>query len=623
MTKTGKQIFVATAAALIFIAYFIYCLCTQAVITSDDLTLFNPVYNYLNTGHLTYQVYGEPGIITVHPPVHYYTVAIAMQIGLNAQQAFAFPFLAALLLVLVTVVTGKFSFQQKTAVLLALQCLYMFPLASIRPDCTLAMVWLASLLWFQWASEKNFSKTLLFIVGVLTAYSSTLHYYAVFANLAFPVYVYYIFSYHEKKEAIQKSVVLTFGFLVVLLPYYFLFVLPHIKQILQHVALNMASAGTVSAIQRHADYYEQFAGYFQENFFLSPLISLLFGCYTFHIPLVGCVILFLLFNRHRQIVFSALPMLLVIWLVSRSKSEGYFMPEYLLFIYLLVVFLLSIMPSCKVVRYAIYTWMAGAVLLTGAIVLTQSGGDFSFRNNSMQSIRAAVQKNLNGKTFVAGVISGWYISGSTTWRDVSMEMNTATLPPRDSLLRFFNRFDAIVQTTHMADFAANEQKKGVHSLYLDSLLHLKTFVLSNNGGYTSELACLLFSVEKPQRISGVLSRDNRQTSFIEEDSSGSFIFIAFQAPSAPNLLSLLGLNEEKMMAANFFFLPEKQVMQYDYRSRQAKKCLAFMLLKKEDFYLNRNRFSKYTQVRDMVLCSLHPAETLNDEPVKKYLLTGQ
>ena len=147
--------------------FVIHCFCTDRIVLSDELTLYNPVYMYLHYGKLTYPVHHFWDIpVIVHPPFHYQTIAYLVKLGIGFFYAETLPVFFFMLLSLYLLFRSHFSLIIKIGFTFALLSTIMMDevslIKSIRADYTLCLVWLAGLLALESGRLDNWNPKRLF-----------------------------------------------------------------------------------------------------------------------------------------------------------------------------------------------------------------------------------------------------------------------------------------------------------------------------------------------------------------------------------------------------------------------------------------------------------------------------
>jgi hypothetical protein len=601
-------------SAITFIAYTLFCWCFETIMRSDDLTLFNPVYTFLLTGHLHYPIYGSDTLITVHPPVHYYFVAFLMKAGLSSQIAYTTPFLLSLLLLLIVNFLSNLSFVTKMAIVSSLHLWYLFPINSIRPDCTLALLWFTSWFLFEWALVKKKNLMLPFLAAFVLALSSVYHYYGFFG--LFGVLVY-LFKYLRAKD--WKNFWATIlGLVLVLVPFYSFFVFPHFQEILHNIGANQGDGGIADAWRRHTDFYLALETGFGTFYLFSPLIAALFLSYHFHLVLTILALIILLARPStRRLGFAFAPLLLAILFFSRGKTEGYLLPEFLAFMFGVSSVLFEIVRNlfnrknvfAKISALVIAFTIPDASVINIAFAVALVSKPATFQQHVMHLERKCAQLLLGSAPNVAGRISAWYISGATQWHDLNNDiMRPGLLPPKDSLIQYFSKYDAIAETKHTANATSNANYATINTLYLDSTLQLKSFIFSDNGGYDSEMACAFYAAVKPKTFAAFLITQGYKVNKAIEDSSGDMIFVSAKIDRKICLVDSIISKAPNILALNYFPLPDSVSGKKDHLYRDVTQDIGFFIVPLKEYKASEPYLKSHMQIRDTHICKVERFE---------------
>jgi hypothetical protein len=103
----------------------------------DDLGLFNPIYMYVQTGHLTYPIYDEFNEIIIHPPTQDFVLALIMRAtGLTVEGASVVPLAVWVTVAVLMLLCSPFSQPARFGFLFAIfvGIIVWAPLSYIRPD---------------------------------------------------------------------------------------------------------------------------------------------------------------------------------------------------------------------------------------------------------------------------------------------------------------------------------------------------------------------------------------------------------------------------------------------------------------------------------------------------------
>lgn len=618
--KSIQRITLAALGLITFAYYTLYITCSEHYTTSDDLTLFNPVFTYLQTGHLHYPIYGSDEIIMVHPPVQYYMVAQLIKAGVNTQLAYALPFLASLLLLLAVNTFSSVQFTKRVAIICAVQFPLVFKIGSIRPDVTIATLWLASLILFDWWNEKRERPLLLFFSALVLAFSSTLHYYATFGLIGAGVYLYVCIAARHNNSVFKKNIAaLAAGLGVVLLPYYLGFVVPNLQGIMNHVQNNQGPGGVLEAIQKHIELYQKLSDYPDFHYGNTTLFLLALKIsYKFNLFLaITSVILLYLRKEMRLIALAAAPLLLVILFYSKGKTDGYLMPEFLFFVFAVAYYLFIgiknfLQKDSPFLKYT--ALILGLVLISpvfsNAIKVTLYTFPFSIRNLEMHTTRNCAKQIVGDNAYIGGRISAWYIGGSQTWKDLNVDLfDSVILPPKDSLKRYFTQFTAVAETRHVCEYPANDKSSSLSCFYLDSTLQLKGFIFSDNGEYYSELSTAFFCADTAATFKGYIVTGGKDVKEITADVSGDMVFVSAAVKGQDISLDSLQLLMPGMVAFNFFVLPFDNQLTPAGGAQKIQNIM-FMVVPKREVESAAAFMKQHILVRDIISCRLLPKNDL-------------
>ena len=172
-----EVVYMAAALATIGLAYG-YCFHMDRVIVFDEIGLHNPIYTYLTTGHMTYPMHGHFDFMVVHPPTHYFLIALIMKAGLPLLFASAIPLWILTVLLTAIIYTGRFSFIASISLLLGFfTAFYIWSeFYTIRPDLMVTAAWFVGLVTFQAARNNAWSLWRLFLGSSLLVYAACSHY---------------------------------------------------------------------------------------------------------------------------------------------------------------------------------------------------------------------------------------------------------------------------------------------------------------------------------------------------------------------------------------------------------------------------------------------------------------
>ena len=413
--------------------------------------------------------------------------------------------------------------------------------APSAPTLRSAAAFYAALLLFDHARNADWHPLKLFAAGFLIAYTSGLHYYGCLAFLGAAVYLYGIWkSTLERKRKKLASLALFAGGLAFGLPYLFCFVLPNYHDILTVASYNQGEGGIGTAILKHFGQYADFERiYFYTCGLVVPIYALFFPVWSLKIPLfIISTFGLCLSRRTRFLAIASLPLLLFIFLGSRGKSEGYFLPEMLFYMAGLALLLQTFFHRF----FKGNAKHLGALTLLLPVVFQIPFGLLNFvdglsipKDNQMHLARACNKQIVGEKALVGGRMSAWYIGGANRWYEVSKDVLSKRDLSNVNLRAYFDRFDAIVETRHLSNLTENAQNQSLPNWYLDGTLQLKGFYLSNDRSFQSELSSLVLSTDSLQNHAllgyGCKYNDNLYRYTVKPD--GDHIFATFTKPKNP------------------------------------------------------------------------------------------
>ena len=365
---------------------------------------------------------------------------------------------------------------------------------------------------------------------------SGLHYFAVVAFTGAGVYILWLLRSNYKWKSIQVLSIIAGGCLFGI-PYLLFYILPFYRDIgTSSITFNQGSFEMGKAIFVHMEYYQ----YLLNSLIVqNPLIKLglLAGSYSLlSIGLLGIIPLLLL-RQTRGLALASLPIIAFVYLYSQSKSQGYYIPEIMIYMSGFTISLLWFVRwLCQ--RYVPKTdpnyFLAPLVILL--LFFIYRGLDFNIsvlpgpRTHSMQIARACGKEMIGENTLIGGQSSYWYTSGAVHWHDIFEDILWKSDISDMNLKQYFGRYDAIVEGPHMADFTETKQKTTISTCYADSTLFLKGFYLFNRN-WGKDLSYLFFDPEKiPKPLVGYgITQDNLFYRF-DENPNGDHLFISYIRP---------------------------------------------------------------------------------------------
>jgi len=513
---------------------------TPSPLNVDELGLFNPVYTFLTTGHMTYPIYYSFDTMVVHPPVHYLELGWLMRLGVGLPYAEALPPLVFGLLSLWLICRSRLPYWAQVGLLVAtftvatisLPEAY-YSLHGVRPDMHLALAWIAGLVALETARLDDWNLRRLALGAMVLTYASTLHYYGWVAVGGIAVYVLWALKTRACLGA--RVGVLVGGGLVVGLPYMALFVVPNWAAIRDISGSVQSSGGVAEAIGHHFEFYA-----FTATFLLDDVghrvfaAALLLPPLLLHVPLalIGCGLLFTS-RATRGLALASLPVPLFVLLYSQGKSAGYYLPE--MFVYVAGVIGISVRiatagsrrllrpGASRVMAHVGPLALGAAVLLSSPLLFTIDPLWFP-RPHAMEVARAASQQLLGPNAFVGGRQGMWFTGGGTKWHQIESDFlwrqeQVAGLTPA----QYFAYFDAVADHNFMSDVTSNADRSTLSSLYVDDTLHLRGFYLADPSPNATSL--VLFDTRAAQAISGFATVGRRTVKF-EPAVGGEYRFVA-------------------------------------------------------------------------------------------------
>jgi len=501
----------------------------------DEIGLYNPVYMLLHYGRMTYPIHGYFDAMFVHPPVHYLVIAGFMKAGLPLFYAEATPLVVTSLAILVLVVRSSFDWPLKCGLILGLYAPVAFFASrdsqwepfGMRPETQLAMAFLLGLVLLERARLERWDQRKVFFGSLVLTYASGLHYYAVAAILGLLVYAGYAVRERGWREARPILLTLALGSAVFGVPYVWMFVWPHVSDILTLVRQVEAGSGTTSPFQLHLLQYR----YWVMNGFGPPWIQWVIGtgCPT---VAVSTLLLLVCAPRHRALVLASLPLQLYILLFARHKSSGYFAHEIQL--YTAAVITAALVVAERLTARIPVRRLQPVMLLVGVSVIAAGFVDrptltsrtrFRAFFHYGEIARAAAREMLGDNARVGGHLGLWYAAGAVHWYGIDPDVLWIRRPSVN-FAAYLSRFDAIAESTHMSNVTLNEQGHTVSSWYADGTLGVRGFFFS---GDDPDLSYLLFAAQPPPKIVGYAS-DVNGTFRYDQDDRGDYTLASFACP---------------------------------------------------------------------------------------------
>jgi len=486
------------AAAIVAVAAFVDLWFTEHEPNLDDLGLFNPVHTYLQTGHMSYPIYGMFDATIVHPPTHYLIIAwVIRATGLPPEGAALVPVLVWLAVIPVLVVCSRLSVAAKFAFLAgAFAGLVIWaPPSFIRPDLHQAAVWLAGLLALETGRLANWDWRRLGLGATLISLSSVLHYPASASLVAVAVYAVWAWRSLGFRAARAVLAALGVGSVVVLAPYAALYLIPHWHEVItfSRLANNRAGTGWLAGFDQARRQYQYFADTGAPGHALGlvagPLLRL-------GIPVVFVTTPLLAIRREtRGIALASAPYLLFLLFYARGKSAYYYTPEFILFFATVVyaaLLLLGALLNLLIVgrhRRVHAVAIAGLAIVAGTVALKpatlRAGGYTSWSplHQDMEIARAAGSRLLPPDALVGtNDIGLWYATGATRIHYFTGDVDPLRDLSQVNLLAYLRKFDAVAEARYDNWATFNRQREAIPQWYADGLLQIRGFYFGDRRG---------------------------------------------------------------------------------------------------------------------------------------------
>jgi len=477
----------------------------------DEVGLYNPTYMALHYGKTTYPVHGYFDSTVVHPPVHYYAVAVLMRAGVTLYYAEATPALAMLLFALFLIVRSDLPVSLKLGLSvglyspIALLSNLRGELFGFRPEMHLGAAWVAGLVALDWGRTRGWEVKRLFLGSFLITYASGLHYYAVAAAGGALAYGALAVWDLGRRGARRALIALALGSLLFGLPYLGLYVVPQGRSIVTMISSVQGEPGVGRALEAHRSIYEFWmangSGVFWQ---VVPL--------TAAVPMVVISTALLLgLPRSRGIALAALPLQLFLLFVARRKHSYYFIHESSLYAAALIATALSLLGAAlrkvRIEKTAHMAMASLALTFYGSLLyynhrLPEAEVSFRSRIHEAEVARASGRTILGPNARIGGRLGAWYASGAAHWywaeRDVVWPAKLSI-----DVSHFFRQFDAVVDHYHMSNATYNDQRTTFSTWYANDALKLAGFFFSEDN---ADLTYYLLRAKRPYRITGFALR---------------------------------------------------------------------------------------------------------------------
>lgn len=532
-------------ALILLSAAAVYAMFADREITFDEAGLYNPVYMFQHYGKMTYPAHGSFFAMIIHPPAHYYAVALLMGCGLSLFHAAGLIPVLLFAILLFVLYRSRISIAPKFGLMLGTFCgIFVWtPAHTMRPEFSLAVAWMGGLIALESGRLAEWDWRYLFGGAALVAYASVVHYPAYFSIFGVAVYVIWAWLVLPRDKARKRIIVLCAGVAIVWLPYLMFNVYPNRHAILQ--LLRSAESGWTlfAALRRHRECYRAWSDAYQ-FFAQQPFVrDLLTPILQLRIPAVflGAPLL-LFFPTSRGVALASLPHLLFMVFGAQHKQigiPGYFAPEFAIYLAGVVSLILDLaMRAWRLLRIAPIGALGAWVAIAAVMGLSLHDRPV-FENRSklvsdldeLELARAVSRKLLGPNAFVGSTsVVVWFTSGAQHFYLVSPDLlwtpSIANLDRR----AYFSQFDALVTDPFQTWLTQNRERENITSSYLEGILHLRSFyVADRRAGSDSELSLMYYSVRPPTQLSGFAVRERRVYRF-DEDRAGNYVFFCATCP---------------------------------------------------------------------------------------------
>jgi hypothetical protein len=528
----------------------------------DEQVLFNPIYLFLETGHMAYPVYSTANSDTemfVHPPTHYFVVAVVMWLTrLPVMAAAIVPVLLWLSIAALVLVTARFTAAAKLALLVGLASIVIWPDPFfIRPDIHVAAAWLAGLIVLESGRVSGWDPLRLALGAFLLALASALHYPASASAAGILVYAVWVVRDRGWRNARLPLAGMATAALLVLGPYVLRFVIPFRNDIRAFAALaTPESSGILGPFRQHVDVYRQIwdteSAYYQAYLGNAPageLLHFVSAPFTWTgIPVVVFTTLVFFARREtRGIALASLPYLLFLLFFARWTGppgfRGYFIQEFALYFaavaYLVLLGLraaLQRLPITMVRRDAAWA-VCGATLLFVVLLMTDPAinryGERTWHplHRDMEIARAATGLTLpRASSLVSNQANIWFTAGTTSyyplWKDVWYAPDVSDL----NVMGFLRGFTAVGESEQGTWISYNKQRETIATLWRDGKLNLWRFYFGARraGGSLTEIRFVLLTARKQPIVGNAF--DGRRVYRFHEDPGGDWMLASAMCP---------------------------------------------------------------------------------------------
>lgn len=549
-------------AVMLFVAiyFFLKVMASPHSESSDTLSLFNPVYMQHFYGQMAYPAYNQFESMVIHPPLHYQLIALFYGVGFNAQASMMMPFFLSVLLVLCLIGAGSFSFEWKISYAMALVVVSSFTFASlgIRPDYILSVCWFGGLVCMENARITNWKTVWLFMGAFLLSVTSILHYFGAFAFLGAAPYMVHIYRTRERNFFTRKAIWVAAPVLLIVAGYFLFHIIPNARDVARQIA------GTIQihqqgSIEKHYEVYRDFFnGYFFQKLLIVPV----------------CVVAFLFLAikpETRLLAFAGLPVTFFVLLFSSGKSGGYFIPEFLMLTFSVFLLLYWCINRLYVTFFKHHVLFLNATVAAIACMYASeriadvrvniqqhfpSVGKAFTRNSELVTMRSCSQYALGKNAKMASRMDLWYVSGAKDWFNIMPDMIQQDKYATDSLQTFLASFDAVAEHAHMSNNTLRSDKHTINTLYLNHILHLRMFYLTNNFSSPANanvLPMLFYTTDTVSNFEGFYCSNNTYLTYYKRDTVNSdFVFFASVLAAG----SVAEVMEDSIGICNVMTLPD-------------------------------------------------------------------
>ena len=516
----------------------------------DELVLANPIYMYLHGPKMSYPAHTHPDYMVVHPPTHYVVIATFMRMGLDLFHAAGAPIFLLVLLCLSLIVTGRFAFEVKMGLIFGfyLGIFVWGAFRPLRPDLHLAAAWFTGLVALESARFDGWSSWRLALGAFLLTYASGIHYPGSFALLGCVIYMVWCLWNLGWKQGGRRTLIMAAAGAAFGIPYLAWFVLPYRREI-QEVVTSVATATFSSPWRLHFATYNAWwsqpdlTGAFYRWMNRPVTAALTAPLFLTRVPaaIVAPVALFL-HPSTRGIALAALPHLLFLlfFVGGQGKNQtntGYYAPEFILYLSVLVIGLLMLGRKMKAIwvgkRWPVWTAYAPAILLSAAALIDVPNSMASHRaltrSLDYEDVVRAAGYQILGPGAVVGTAAPvlWYHSGAEALYFITPDLLYPDDISKLDLNAYFDHFDAFGISPETSGFSWNRDHKSLISWYADGTLKLQGFVIDSQ----RLLSYLLVGTRTKGPLQGYqYDVPSKRLWHFTETPDGDTVFLSYIAP---------------------------------------------------------------------------------------------